>query len=162
MTYIVCSNRVKFVDCAFAVFLRRLQWNSYETTRCPAISQVLCWPVQQIHDGCQTKHGDLVIMTRWDVDIATDEQMQAESESEDTACLSDLHSTEQRRTVSLFSSEEKHSFRYSLARRRIRAVSRDRKRNANQIAAKGWRVSILGFRFTVKTLRFSMLHWSHL
>lgn len=29
-------------------------------------------------------------MTRWDVDIATDEQMQAESESEDTACLSDL------------------------------------------------------------------------
>lgn len=29
-------------------------------------------------------------MTRWDVDTATDEQMQAESESEDTACLSDL------------------------------------------------------------------------
>lgn len=44
----------------------------------PAVSQVSYWAAKQMHDGCQTKHGDLVIMTRWDVDIATDEQMQAE------------------------------------------------------------------------------------
>lgn len=44
----------------------------------PAVSQVSYRAAKQTHDGCQTKHGDLVIMTRWDVDIATDEQTQAE------------------------------------------------------------------------------------
>lgn len=110
----------------------------------PAISQVSYWAAKQIHDGCQTKHGDLVIMTRWDVDIATDEQMQAESESEDTACLSDLdtllNSTEL--YLSLAVKRNIHSAAHSLA---DGSVPYQETEKETQIAARGRCVSILRY-----------------
>lgn len=55
---------------------------------------------------------DLVIMTRRDFDVATDEQMQTESES--ALCAFQIWDTPLNNTE-LFSSEEKHLFRRSLA-----------------------------------------------